>query len=220
MTMGMKAQDVSSENNSVLSPTEDIIAEARAGRMVIIVDDEDRENEGDLLIPAERATPEVIAFMAAYGRGLICMPAESAIIDRLALPPMVPENDNTSKYGTAFTVSIGAREGVTTGISAFDRAKTVAVAVDPQSGPDDITSPGHIFPLRARPEGVLERSGHTEAAVDIARLAGYSGAGVICEIMKDDGTMARLSDLAVFSRLHGLKIGSIADLIDYRKRMQ
>lgn len=200
-----------------LSPIETVIAALKVGRPVIMVDDENRENEGDLVVAAECATPEVINFMARYGRGLICMPAEGAIIDRLGLKPMVETQSNNSKFGTAFTVSIGAREGVTTGISAYDRAKTVAVAIDPASGPADITSPGHIFPLRARAGGVLERNGHTEAAVDLARLAGFSGAGVICEIMKDDGTMARLPDLQAFAAEHNLALGSIADLIKYRK---
>lgn len=196
-----------------LASTEDIIAEARAGRMVILVDDEDRENEGDLIVPATAVTPEHINFMSKYGRGLICLPMAGSEIDRLGLPPMVA--DNASKFGTAFTLSIGAREGVTTGISVHDRAHTIRVAADPASGPADIVSPGHVFPLRARNGGVRERAGHTEAAVDIAQLAGFNGAAVICEILNDDGSMARLPDLLRFAALHKLKVGTIADLISY-----
>lgn len=200
---------------TAISSTTEIIAEIRAGRMVILTDDEGRENEGDLIIAADRITPAAINFMATHGRGLICMPMENAIADRLNLAPMTASN--SSKYNTAFTVSIGARQGVTTGISAADRARTVQVAADPACGPGDITTPGHIFPLRARGGGVRERAGHTEAAVDLAKLAGFSGAAVICEIMNDDGTMARLPDLLLFAERHGLKIGTIADLIAYRK---
>ena len=181
--------------------------------MVIMVDDEDRENEGDLFIPAQHVTAAHINFMVTHGRGLVCMPMEGAIADRLGLPPMV--QNNTSRYGTAFTVSIGARTGVTTGISAADRARTVQVAANPASTAKDISTPGHIFPLRAADGGVLERQGHTEAMVEIARLAGCGGAGVLCEILNDDGTMARLDDLAVFAKRHGLKIGTIADLAAY-----
>ncbi|MCB9988895.1 MAG: 3,4-dihydroxy-2-butanone-4-phosphate synthase [Rhodospirillales bacterium] len=202
-------------NPPVIVAIDEILDDLRAGRMVIMVDDENRENEGDLIVPAQCATADVINFMAMHGRGLICLAMEGAMADRLELPLMTRKN--TDRFGTAFTVSIEAREGVTTGISAYDRARTVAVAVDPESGPGDIVVPGHVFPIRARENGVLERAGHTEAAVDLAKLAGYSGAGVICEIMKDDGTMARLPDLVGFARQHGLKIGSIADLIDYRK---
>jgi 3,4-dihydroxy 2-butanone 4-phosphate synthase/GTP cyclohydrolase II len=203
---------------SALSPIEDIIEDARNGRPYILVDAEDRENEGDIIIPAQFATPEQINFMARYARGLICLSITAERARQLRLPPMA--SDNQSGHGTAFTVSIEAREGVTTGISAHDRAHTIAVAVDPTKGPDDIVSPGHIFPLVARDGGVLVRAGHTEAAVDISRLAGLSPAGVICEIMKDDGSMARLPDLVAFAQLHGLKIGAIADLIAYRRRTE
>jgi 3,4-dihydroxy 2-butanone 4-phosphate synthase/GTP cyclohydrolase II len=203
---------------SALSPIEDIIEDARNGRPYILVDAEDRENEGDIIIPAQFATPEQINFMARYARGLICLSITAERARQLRLPPMA--SDNQSGHGTAFTVSIEAREGVTTGISAHDRAHTIAVAVDPTTGPDDIVSPGHIFPLVARDGGVLVRAGHTEAAVDISRLAGLSPAGVICEIMKDDGSMARLPDLVAFAQLHGLKIGAIADLIAYRRRTE
>jgi len=201
-----------------ISPIEDIIEDARNGRPYILVDAEDRENEGDVIIPAQFATPEQINFMAKHARGLICLsiPAERA--RALRLPPMA--SDNQSGHGTAFTVSIEAREGVTTGISAHDRAHTIAVAIDPTKGPDDIVSPGHVFPLVAKEGGVLVRAGHTEAAVDISRMAGLSPAGVICEIMKDDGSMARLPDLVAFAQLHGLKIGTIADLIAYRRRTE
>lgn len=203
------------EQQEALASIDEIIAEAAAGRMVIMVDDENRENEGDIVIPAQHVTPEIINFMITHARGLVCMPLERAMIDRLGLRPMV--EDNTSKFSTAFTVSIGAKEGVTTGISAHDRAQTVKTAIDPQSGPDDITRPGHIFPLIARDGGVLERNGHTEAAIDIAKLAGCSGAAVICEIIKDDGTMARLPDLEIFAAKHNMKIGTIADLAAYRR---
>ncbi|RBI74647.1 3,4-dihydroxy-2-butanone-4-phosphate synthase [Roseovarius sp. TE539] len=199
-----------------ISPTEEIIADARAGRMFILVDHEDRENEGDLVIPAEFATPEAINFMAMQGRGLICLPMTSERIDRLGLPMMAV--NNSSRHETAFTVSIEAREGVTTGISAADRAHTIATAINDQNSSAHIATPGHVFPLRARNGGVLIRAGHTEAAVDISRLAGLYPAGVICEIMKDDGTMARLPDLAVFARDHGMKIGTISDLIAYRHK--
>ncbi|MDZ5647979.1 3,4-dihydroxy-2-butanone-4-phosphate synthase [Nitrospirillum sp. BR 11828] len=201
-----------------LSSPEELIEEARAGRMFILVDDEDRENEGDLVIPAECCDAAAVNFMARHGRGLICLSMDQAQINRLNLPLM--SRDNASRHQTAFTVSIEAREGVTTGISAPDRARTIAVAIDPNSGPQDIASPGHIFPLVARDGGVLVRAGHTEAAVDIARLAGKLPAGVICEIMKDDGTMARLPDLLPFAAEHGLKIGTIADLIAYRRRTE
>ena len=201
-----------------ISPIEDIIEDARNGRPYILVDAEDRENEGDVIIPAQFATPEQINFMARHARGLICLSISSERARQLRLPPMA--TDNQSGHGTAFTVSIEAREGVTTGISAHDRAHTIAVAVDPTKGPDDIVSPGHVFPLVARDGGVLVRAGHTEAAVDISRLAGLNPAGVICEIMKDDGSMARLPDLVAFAQLHGLKIGAIADLIAYRRRTE
>ncbi len=199
-----------------ISPVEDIIEDARNGRMFILVDHEDRENEGDLIIPAQMATPDAINFMATHGRGLICLALTGERIDALGLPLMA--SYNSSRHETAFTISIEAREGVTTGISAHDRAHTVAVAIDPTKGPQDIATPGHVFPLRARDGGVLIRAGHTEAAVDIARLAGLNPSGVICEIMKDDGTMARLPDLVAFAQKHGLKIGTISDLIAYRHK--
>ncbi|SET84246.1 3,4-dihydroxy-2-butanone-4-phosphate synthase [Oceanicella actignis] len=201
---------------SAISPIEEIIEDARNGRMFILVDHEDRENEGDLVIPAQMATPEAINFMAKHGRGLICLAMTGERLDKLGLPMMAASNQ--SRHETAFTTSIEAREGVTTGISAHDRARTIAVAIDPQSGPQDIATPGHVFPLRAREGGVLVRAGHTEAAVDVARLAGLNPSGVICEIMNDDGTMARLPDLVEFARKHGLKIGAISDLIAYRRR--
>jgi len=203
---------------SAISPIEDIIEDARNGRPYILVDAEDRENEGDVIIPAQFATPDQINFMAKHARGLICLSINGERARQLRLPPMA--YDNQSGHGTAFTVSIEAREGVTTGISAHDRAHTVAVAIDPTKGPDDIVSPGHVFPLVAKDGGVLVRAGHTEAAVDISRLAGLNPAGVICEIMKDDGSMARLPDLIGFAQLHGLKIGTIADLIAYRRRTE
>lgn len=202
----------------MIASIEEIIAEARNGRMFILVDDEQRENEGDLVIPAECATPEVINFMATHGRGLICLSLTQDRVEQLKLPLMA--QDNKSRHQTAFTVSIEAREGISTGISAPDRARTVAVAIDSGKGAADIVSPGHIFPLVARDGGVLVRAGHTEAAVDIARLAGMNPSGVICEIMKDDGTMARLPDLLIFAEKHGLKIGTIADLIAYRRRKE
>ena len=206
-------------NGSDLSPMaspEEIIAEARNGRMFILVDDEDRENEGDLVIPAQMATPDAINFMATHGRGLICLTLTKARVDTLGLELM--SRQNGTRHETALTTSIAAREGVTTGISAGDRARTVAVAIDAGKSRDDIVTPGHIFPLIARDGGVLVRAGHTEASVDIARLAGLNPSGVICEIMNDDGTMARLDDLIPFARRHGLKIGTIADLIAYRNR--
>jgi 3,4-dihydroxy 2-butanone 4-phosphate synthase / GTP cyclohydrolase II len=204
--------------SGAISPIEDIIEDARNGRPYILVDAEDRENEGDVIIPAQFATPEQINFMAKHARGLICLSITGERARALRLPPMAAEN--ASGHGTAFTVSIEAREGVTTGISAHDRAHTIAVAVDPTKGPDDIVSPGHVFPLVAKDGGVLVRAGHTEAAVDISRMAGLNPAGVICEIMKDDGSMARLPDLVAFAQLHGLKIGTIADLIAYRRRTE
>jgi 3,4-dihydroxy 2-butanone 4-phosphate synthase/GTP cyclohydrolase II len=198
-----------------LSPIEEIIEDARNGRMFILVDAPDRENEGDLVIPAQFATPDIVNFMAKHGRGLICLSLTPDRVDRLGLSLMSPENQ--SRHRTAFTVSIEAREGVSTGISAHDRARTIAVAIDPTQGAEDIVSPGHVFPLMAREGGVLVRAGHTEAAVDVARLAGLNPSGVICEIMNEDGTMARLPDLVEFARAHGLKIGTIADLIAYRR---
>lgn len=201
-----------------LANIKNVLEELRQGKMVILVDDEDRENEGDLTIAAEKVTPEAINFMAKYGRGLICLSLAPEIVERLKLPLMV--QDNRSAFKTAFTVSIEAREGVTTGISAADRAHTVAVAVADNSKPDDLVQPGHIFPLRARRGGVLFRTGQTEGSVDLARLAGLKPAGVICEIMNDDGTMARMPDLVKFSKTHGLKIASIADIIAYRMRTE
>ncbi|MDP3253023.1 MAG: bifunctional 3,4-dihydroxy-2-butanone-4-phosphate synthase/GTP cyclohydrolase II [Hydrogenophaga sp.] len=199
-----------------ISPVEDIVAEMRAGRMVILVDEEDRENEGDLVLAADHVTPEAINFMARFGRGLICLTLSRERCERLRLPPMVPRNG--TKMGTAFTVSIEAAEGVTTGISAADRARTVQVAVAPNAQATDLVQPGHIFPLQAVEGGVLMRAGHTEAGCDLAAMAGCSPAAVICEIMKDDGTMARLPDLQIFAAEHGLKIGTIADLIEHRSR--
>ena len=204
------------EKRPALVPIEEIIEEARNGRMTILVDDEDRENEGDLIIPAQMATPDAINFMARYGRGLICLTLTETRIKQLELEPMV--RNNRTRHGTAFTASIEAREGITTGISAHDRARTVAVAIDASKGPTDIVSPGHVFPLIARDGGVLVRAGHTEAAVDVARLAGLNPSGVICEVMKDDGTMARMDDLIEFAQEHKLKIGTIRDLIAYRRQ--
>ncbi len=199
-----------------VSTIEEILEDARNGRMFILVDHEDRENEGDLVIPAQMATPEAINFMAKHGRGLICLSLTGERIDALGLPLMA--SYNSSRHETAFTISIEAREGVTTGISAHDRARTVAVAIDSGKTASDIATPGHIFPLRARDGGVLVRAGHTEAAVDIARLAGLNPSGVICEIMNEDGTMSRLPDLVAFAQLHNIKIGTISDLIAYRRR--
>lgn len=206
----------SAETEKVLSPIEGIIEDARNGRMFILVDDEERENEGDLIIPAQMATPDVINFMAKFGRGLICLALTSERVNELELPAM--SRRNSSRHQTAFTVSIEAREGVTTGISASDRARTIAVAIDPTKKAEDIASPGHVFPLEARDGGSLVRAGHTEAAVDVSRLAGLNPSGVICEIMNEDGTMSRLPDLIKFAEHHGLKIGTIADLIAYRLR--
>jgi 3,4-dihydroxy 2-butanone 4-phosphate synthase / GTP cyclohydrolase II len=199
-----------------ISDLPSIIEDARNGRMFILIDAEDRENEGDLVIPAQMCTPAAINFMARYGRGLICLALTQDRADQLKLPMMAAHNGTRNQ--TAFTVSIEAKEGISTGISAHDRAHTISVAIDPTKGPDDLVMPGHVFPLVARPGGVLVRTGHTEAAVDIARLAGLYPAGVICEIMNDDGTMARLPDLVKFAQLHGLKVGTIADLIAYRRR--
>jgi 3,4-dihydroxy 2-butanone 4-phosphate synthase/GTP cyclohydrolase II len=204
------------ETSRVLVPIEEIIDEARNGRMFILVDDEDRENEGDLIVPAQMATPDAINFMATHGRGLICLALTPQRIETLGLPPM--SRSNGTRHQTAFTISIEAREGVTTGISAADRARTVSVAIDASKTAEDIVTPGHVFPLAAREGGVLVRAGHTEAAVDISRLAGLNPSGVICEVMNDDGSMARLDDLMRFGRRHGLKIGTIRDLIAYRRR--
>ena len=199
-----------------LSPIEDVLDDARNGRMFILVDAEDRENEGDLIIPAQMATPDAINFMAKHGRGLICLALNKDRANALNLDLMARHNE--SRHQTAFTVSIEAREGITTGISAHDRARTIAVAIDPTKGPEDIATPGHVFPLIAREGGVLMRAGHTEAVTDVARLAGLYPAGVICEIMNDDGTMARMPDLIGFAREHGLKVATIADLIAYRRK--
>ncbi|HLB07024.1 MAG TPA: 3,4-dihydroxy-2-butanone-4-phosphate synthase [Alphaproteobacteria bacterium] len=199
-----------------LSPTEELIEEIRNGRMIILVDDETRENEGDLVIAAQMATPSAINFMAKYGRGLVCLALGAERVRHLGLPLM--SKNNESRLQTAFTVSIEAKEGVTTGISASDRAHTISVAIDPSKGPEDLATPGHVFPLVARDGGVLVRTGHTEAGVDLARLAGLNPSAVICEVMNDDGNMARLPDLVRFAQRHGLKIGSIAELIAYRRR--
>jgi 3,4-dihydroxy 2-butanone 4-phosphate synthase/GTP cyclohydrolase II len=201
-----------------ISPTEELLEEARRGRMFILVDDEDRENEGDLVIPAQFATPDAINFMARYARGLICLSMTRARVDQLGLPLMAQSNG--TRHQTAFTVSIEARDGVTTGISAADRARTVAVAINPELGREHIVTPGHVFPLVAREGGTLVRAGHTEAAVDFARLAGLNPSGVICEIMNDDGSMARMPDLVAFAQHHGLKLGTIADLIAHRRRTE
>lgn len=208
----LKAND----DRPVLASIEEIIDEARNGRMFILVDDEDRENEGDLVIPAQMATPAAINFMATHGKGLICLSLDKKRVEQLGLEPMTRNNQESMQ--TAFTVSIEAKEGVTTGISAADRARTVSVAIDAGKGPDDIVAPGHVFPLVARDGGVLVRAGHTEAAVDISRLAGLNPSGVICEIMNEDGTMSRLDDLVTFARQHDLKMGTIRDLIAYRLR--
>lgn len=201
---------------SIFSPIEALLADARAGKFCILVDDERRENEGDLFLPAEKADAASVNFMAKHGRGLICLALEKKRVEELGLPPMARHNG--TRHQTAFTVSIEAREGVTTGISAADRARTIAVAIDPSAAARDIVTPGHVFPLEAREGGVLVRAGHTEAGVDIARLAGLHPSGVICEILNDDGTMARLPDLVEFGKIHGFRIGQIADLIAYRRR--
>jgi 3,4-dihydroxy 2-butanone 4-phosphate synthase / GTP cyclohydrolase II len=201
---------------NAFATVEEAIEDIRQGKMVVVVDAADRENEGDLTIAAQFATPEAVNFMAKEGRGLICLCLTGERVDELGLRMMTERNE--TPYGTAFTVSIEAREGITTGISAHDRARTVQVAIDPSKGPEDIVQPGHIFPLRAKPGGVLQRAGQTEAAIDLARLAGLNNAGVICEIMKDDGTMARVPDLIEFCAAHGLKLVTIADLIEYRRR--
>ncbi|CAN5223987.1 bifunctional 3,4-dihydroxy-2-butanone-4-phosphate synthase/GTP cyclohydrolase II [soil metagenome] len=197
------------------SPIEDIIEDIQAGKMVIVCDDENRENEGDLTMAAELVSADDINFMATYGKGLICLPMAGEIVDRLEIPGMVQHN--SSRMGTAFTSSIEAKDGITTGISAADRAHTCRVAVDEATGPDDLVMPGHVFPLRARPGGVLRRAGQTEAAVDLARLAGFTPAGVICEIMNDDGTMARVPDLEKFSKEHDVKLVTVAQIIEYRR---
>jgi 3,4-dihydroxy 2-butanone 4-phosphate synthase/GTP cyclohydrolase II len=204
--------------SDVIAPIEVALDEIRSGRMVILVDDEDRENEGDLCMAAEKVTPEAINFMARFGRGLVCLPLVEEQLERLRLGMMVPDAENSSGFGTAFTISIEAREGVTTGISAHDRAHTIQTAIRDDARPQDIVRPGHVFPLRARSGGVLRRAGQTEGSVDLARLAGLKAAGVICEIMNDDGSMARMPDLVRFARQHELKIVTIADLIEYRLR--
>ena len=203
-------------NEDFLSSIEEVIEDARNGKMYILIDDEERENEGDLIIPAQMATPDAINFMAKNGRGLICLAMTGDRVRQLELPLM--SQDNHSRHQTAFTISIEAKEGVTTGISAADRARTIAVAIDASKSVDDLASPGHVFPLVARDGGVLVRAGHTEASVDISRLAGLNPSSVICEIMNDDGTMARLPDLIAFAQLHGLKVATIRDLIAYRRR--
>ncbi|HYI49878.1 MAG TPA: 3,4-dihydroxy-2-butanone-4-phosphate synthase [Allosphingosinicella sp.] len=215
-TLGKLEKFLASGRHGVMASPEQIIDEARNGRMFILVDDEDRENEGDLVIPAQMATPDSINFMARHGRGLICLALSKERVDQLGLEPM--SRTNGTRLGTAFTASIEARDGVTTGISAADRARTVSVAIDAAKGPEHIVSPGHVFPLVAREGGVLVRAGHTEAAVDVARLAGLNPSGVICEIMSDDGSMARMDDLFAFAQLHSLRIGTIRDLIAYRLR--
>lgn len=201
-----------------LASVEEVIADFRAGKFCIVVDDEDRENEGDLTIAAAKTTPQAINFMATYGRGLICLALTQQRLDDLHIPLMVRESNNTARYGTAFTVSVDARDGITTGISAYDRAHTIQVAIDPASTPEDLAIPGHIFPLRARDGGVMVRAGQTEASVDLARLAGLPPAGVICEIMNDDGTMARLPQLEVMAQKHDIKIISVAKIIEYRRK--
>ena len=211
-----KPAELARLRHAFLSTPEEIIDEAKNGRMFILVDDEDRENEGDLVIPAQMATPEKINFMARYGRGLICLAMTKSRVDALGLDLM--SRHNGTRHETAFTVSIEARDGVTTGISAADRARTIAVAIDSSKSREEIVTPGHVFPLVARDGGVLVRAGHTEAAVDVSRLAGLNPSGVICEIMNEDGTMARMDDLVSFAQLHNLKIGTIRDLIAYRRR--
>src|SRR5512136_2889695 len=197
---------------------EEILEDVRAGRMIILVDDEDRENEGDLTIAAEKVTPEAINFMARYGRGLVCLPMTGERLDELRIPLMVRDEQNSARFGTAFCVPIEARLGTTTGISAADRATTVLAAIDPRTKPEDLARPGHMFPLRAVSGGVLQRAGQTEAAIDLARLAGLYPAGVICEVMNQDGTMARVPELRSVARAHGLKMITVADLIAFRLR--
>ena len=214
--MSEATQAADAKRPSALSSPEEIINDARNGRMFILIDDEDRENEGDLVIPAQMATPDAINFMAKHGRGLICLAMTKERIDRLNLGPM--STSNGSRHETAFTVSIEAKDGVTTGISAADRARTIAVAIDAAKGPEHLVTPGHVFPLVAQPGGVLVRAGHTEAAVDVARLAGLIPAGVICEIMNEDGSMARLDSLSELARRNNLKVGTIRDLIAYRRK--
>ncbi len=209
---------MNSKNESPLASVDEIVEEARKGRMFILADDEDRENEGDLVIAADFTTPEAINFMAHFGCGLICLAMAPALVDRLGLPMMT--NNNGSRFGTGFTISIEAREGVSTGISAFDRAHTIKTAIDLTKGPESIVSPGHVFPLRANADGVLARRGQTEGSVDIMKLAGLTGAAVICEVMNDDGTMARMPDLEKFARTHGIKIGTVADIVRHREQSE
>ncbi len=216
MLRGFWTRDKPLSYRENLSHVDDIIEDARNGRMIVLVDDQKRENEGDLVVPAQMATPDAINFMAKHGRGLICLALTAERIRQLELPQMARRN--ASRHQTAFTVSIEAREGVTTGISASDRARTIAVAIDPTKGKNDIVCPGHVFPLEARDGGVLVRAGHTEAAVDVSRLAGLNPSGVICEIMNEDGTMARMPDLIKFAQSHDIRIATIADLIAYRLR--
>src|SRR5512136_2640674 len=208
------------QDGSVFASVEEAAAEFRRGHFVLIVDDEDRENEGDLTIAAEKVTPDVINFMARHGRGLVCLPMTGERLDQLRIPLMVHDDENSARFGTAFCVPIEAKLGTTTGISAADRARTVLAAIDPKTRPADLARPGHMFPLRAMPGGVLVRAGQTEAAVDLARLAGLYPAGVICEIMNEDGTMARVPQLAKFAKRHGLLMVTIADLIKYRTRTE
>jgi 3,4-dihydroxy 2-butanone 4-phosphate synthase/GTP cyclohydrolase II len=214
----LKPRPVAPEDRDVIVPVQVALDEIRAGRLVILVDDEDRENEGDLCMAAEKVSPETINFMAKHGRGLICLSLTEERLQQLRLSMMVPDIDNNATFGTAFTVSIEARQGVTTGISAADRATTIRTAISDEAKPQDLVRPGHVFPLRAREGGVLRRAGQTEGSVDLARLAGLKSAGVICEIMNEDGSMARLPDLVRFARLHHLKIVTIVDLIQYRLR--
>ena len=204
----------------MLNKIEDAIADIKRGKMVVVIDDEKRENEGDLVMAAAKVTPASINFMARFGRGLICLPLETRRLERLEIADMVSENENTTSFGTAFTVSVDARKGVTTGMSAADRAKTIRTCLDPRTSPRDLVKPGHVFPLRYREGGVLRRAGHTEASVDLAKLAGLYPAGVICEIIKDDGSMARLPDLKRFAKKHKLKIVSVEDLIRYRRQKE
>ncbi len=216
----LRLEHAQEDIRKAIASVEAAVADIRIGKMVILVDDADRENEGDLCIAADKVTPEAINFMAKFGRGLICLSLTEAALERLNLSMMVPDHENTSGFGTAFTVSIEARHGVTTGISAADRATTIRVAIADEAKPNDLARPGHVFPLRAREGGVLRRAGQTEGSVDLARLAGCKAAGVICEVMNDDGSMARMSDLLEFSREHEIKIVSIADLIQYRLRTE
>ncbi|MFL5920358.1 MAG: 3,4-dihydroxy-2-butanone-4-phosphate synthase, partial [Gaiellaceae bacterium] len=204
------------ERTTAFATVEEAIEDIRCGKFVVVVDAADRENEGDLTIAAQFATPEAINFMATHGRGLICLCLTEERCDELGLEPMAQRNE--TPFGTAFTISIEAREGISTGISAHDRSRTIQVAIDPSKGPADLVQPGHVFPLRARPGGVLQRAGQTEAAVDLARLAGLNPAGVVCDVMNEDGTMARVADLIPYCEEHGVKLVTVADLIEYRRR--